>query len=66
MWSVRPLKAAFLRMNNSTTVHDTMKLIASFHSESTARSNDINISYCYEFSEIGENRLIIDLDVLKH
>ena len=65
LWSIRLLKAGwflwFLWMNISTTEHDTMKLIASFHSESTAHSNDINIS-CYEkISKIGENPLIIDL-----
>ena len=48
-------------MNNSTTEHDTVKLITPFHSESTAHSNDINIS-CYEkIPKIGENPLIIDL-----
>ena len=48
-------------MNNSTTEHDTMKLITSFHSESTAHSNDINISYYEKIPKIGENPLIIDL-----
>ena len=48
-------------MNNSTTEHDAMKLIASFHSKSTAHSNDINISYCEKIPKIGENPLIIDL-----
>ena len=48
-------------MNNSTTEQDTIKLITSFHSESTAHSNDINIS-CYEkILQNGENPLIIDL-----
>ena len=47
--SGRPLKTEFLwflQMNNSTTKHDTTKLITSVHSESTAHSNDIIISYC--------------------
>ena len=48
-------------MNNSTTEHDTMKLITPFHSESTAHSNDINISYYEKIPKIGENPLIIDL-----
>ena len=34
-------------MNNSTTEHNTTKLITPFHSESTVHSIDINIS-CYE------------------
>ena len=38
-----------------------MKLIMSFHSESTAHSNDINISYYEKIPKIGENPLIIDL-----
>ena len=40
-------------MNNSTTEHDTMELITSFHSESTAHSNDINSSYYEEIPKIG-------------
>ena len=48
-------------MNNLETEHDTMKLIMSFHSESTAHSNDINISYFEKIPKIGENPLIIDL-----
>ena len=48
-------------MNNLTTKHDTKKLITSFHSESPAHSNDINISYHEEIPKIGENPLIIDL-----
>ena len=47
--------------NISVTEHDTMELITSFHSESTAHSNDINISYCQKIPKIGENPLIIDL-----
>ena len=31
-------------MNNLATKHDMTKLITSFHSESTAHSNDVNIS----------------------
>ena len=46
-------------MNNSTTEHDTAKLITPFRSESTALSNDINISYYEEIPEIDENPLII-------
>ena len=48
-------------MNNSATEHDTTKLITSFHSESNAHSNDINISYYEKVPKIGENPLIIDL-----
>ena len=48
-------------MNISTTEHDTMQLITPFHSESTAHSNDINISYYEKISKLGENPLIIDL-----
>ena len=48
-------------MNNSATEHDTMKLIASLHSESTGHSNDTNIAYCSKLPKIGENPLIIDL-----
>ena len=51
----------FLVTNNSTIRHDTTELIAPFHSESTAHSNDINISYYEKISKIGENPLIIDL-----
>ena len=48
-------------MNNSTSEHDTMKLITPLHSESIAHSSDINISYYLKISKIGENPLIIDL-----
>ena len=48
-------------MNNSTTEHDTMKLITSLHSESTVHYNDINVSYHKKFAQIFENPLIIDL-----
>ena len=48
-------------MNNSTTEHDAMKIITSFHSESTAHSNDISISYHEKIPKICENPLIIDL-----
>ena len=48
-------------MNNSTNKHDTTKLITPFHSELTAHSNDINISYYEKIPKIGENALIIDL-----
>ena len=48
-------------MNNSTTEHDRTKLITSVHSESTAHSNNINISHCQKIPKIGENPLIIDL-----
>ena len=41
--------------------HDTTELIIPFHSESTAHSKNINISYYKEISIIGENPLIIDL-----
>ena len=51
----------FYKMNNSTIEHDTMKLITSFHSESTAHYNDINISYYEKIPKIGKNPLIIDL-----
>ena len=46
-------------MNNSTTEHNTMKLITPFHSESTVHSNDINISYYEKTPKIGENPLTI-------
>ena len=48
-------------MNNSTTEHDTVKLLMTYHSELTVHSNDINISYCGKVPKIGENPLIIDL-----
>ena len=48
-------------MNNSTIEHDTTELITPFHSESTAHSNDINISYYQEIPKIGANPLMIDL-----
>ena len=48
-------------MNNSTIEHDTTELITPFHSESTAYSNNINISYYEKIPKIGENPLIIDL-----
>ena len=47
--------------NIFATEHDTTKLIAPFHSESTALSSDTNISYCTKIPSIGENLLIIDL-----
>ena len=50
-----PLKARFLWllwMNNSTTEHDTMKLITSLHSESTVHSNDNNISYYEKYLKL--------------
>ena len=46
---------------NSPTEHVIMKLITSFHSESTAHSNGINISYYEEICKISENPLILDL-----
>ena len=52
-------------MNNSTTEHDTAKLIIPFHSESTALSIDINISYYQEIPEICEKPLITDLTFVK-
>ena len=48
-------------MSNSTTEHDTTESVTPFHSESTAHSNDINISYYEKIPKIGENPLIIDL-----
>ena len=45
-------------MNNSTTEHDTMKLITSFHSESTAHSNDISIPYHEKIPKISEIPLL--------
>ena len=48
-------------MKNSTIEHDTTEIITPFRSESTAHSNDINISYCEKILKIGENPLIIDL-----
>ena len=45
--------------NIFATEHDTTKLIAPFHSESTALSSDTNISYCTKIPNIGENLLII-------
>ena len=47
--SCRSLKTGFYVIstnNNSATEHATTKLLTSFHSESTAHSNDINISDC--------------------
>ena len=44
--------------NNFVTEHDTTE---SFHSESTAHFNDINISYYEKNTQNGENLLIIDL-----
>ena len=48
-------------MNKSTTKHDTVKIIASLQSESTAHFNNINISYHEKLPKIGENPLIIDV-----
>ena len=48
-------------MKSSTIEHDTTEVITPFHSESTAHSNDINISYYEEILKIGENPLNIDL-----
>ena len=53
-------------MNNSTIEHDTTELITPFHSESTAHSNDINISYYEKTPKIGENPLIIDLTLYQN
>ena len=50
-----------LPVNNSTTKHDTTEVLASFHSESAAHSNDINMSYYEKIPKICENPLIIDL-----
>ena len=36
-----------------------MKLVTPFHSESTAHSNDINLSYYEKIPQIGENPFII-------
>ena len=47
-------------IDNFTTEHDTTKLIPFFHSESTAHSNDLNISYHENLPKIDENALIID------
>ena len=44
--------------NNSTTELDTTELLTPFHSESTAHSNDINISYYEKISKIGKNPLM--------
>ena len=43
-----------LSMNNSTTEHDTAELITPFHSESTALSNDISISYYEKIPKIDK------------
>ena len=48
-------------ISNSATEHDMPTIIISFHSESTAHFNDINISYCKKLTKIGEDALIIDL-----
>ena len=49
-------------MNNSTTKHYTAELITSFNLESTARSNDINISSYEEIPKISKIPLLcIDL-----
>ena len=64
MYQFSPLMAGFLRllqMNNFGTEHDTTKLITPFHSESTALSGDIDISYCSNLSKIGKISLFIDL-----
>ena len=45
-------------MNNSTTEHDTLKLIIPFHSEATAHSNDINISNYGKKCQMSENPLL--------
>ena len=50
-------------MNNSTTEHHTTKLITPLHSELTAHSNDINISYFEKIPKIGKNPLLYRLDV---
>ena len=53
-------------MNNSTTKHDTMKLIALLQSESTAHLTIIiNISYREKLPKFGENPLII-IDLVFH
>ena len=46
-------------MNKLAIEHDTAELIAPFCSESSAHSNDINISYCETMSKIiDENPLL--------
>ena len=60
-WAIEAWILWFLWMNNSTTEHDTTKLITSFYSESSAHSNDVNISCNEKIPKIGENPLIIDL-----
>ena len=39
-------------------------MITPFHSELTAHSNDINISYYEKILKIGENALIIYIDLV--
>ena len=46
-------------LNKSTIEHDMTELIAPFHSESSAHSNDINVSYCEIMPKIGKNPLIV-------
>ena len=51
-------------MNSFATEHDMTRIIILFHSESTAFSNNISISYWsywWKLSKIGENPFIIDL-----
>ena len=57
---VRPLKARFLLflwISNSTNEHNTIKLIASFHSESTAHCNDMTWRFIkiLPFSQCAQN-----------
>ena len=44
-------------MNNSTTEHDTLKLITPFHSETTAHSNDTNISNYGKIPQISKKKI---------
>ena len=44
VWTTKLFFLVNFIMNNLATKHDMTKLITSFHSESTAHSNDVNIS----------------------
>ena len=55
---VGTLTAGFLGFHNLTTKHAMTKLITSSHSESNARSNDINIVYYGKYPKTGEIPLL--------
>ena len=53
-WATESWILRFLQVKNSTTEHDTVKLTMLFHSEPTAHSNDIKISYYEKIPKICE------------